>query len=99
MSGFISIPSGWFDMGSDVGQADEGPVHRVWVDSFQMAVFPVTRSEYRGFLDATNRDRPREWDNPVFGEPDQPVVGVSWNDAVVYCLWRSSDPYGFQSCI
>lgn len=91
MSGFSSIPGGWFDMGSDVGQADEGPVHRVWVDSFQMAVFPVTRNEYRSFLDATNRDRPREWDNPVFSKPDQPVVGVSWNDAVVYCLWRSSN--------
>ena len=88
---FAQIPGGWFDMGSEAGQADEGPVHRVWVDSFQMAVFPVTRDEYRRFLDATNRDRPREWDAPKFGEPDQPVVGVSWNDAVVYCLWRSSN--------
>ena len=88
---FVPIPGGWFNMGSEVGQADEGPVHRVWVDPFQMAVVPVTRGEYRSFLDATNRDLPREWDNPMFGDPEQPVVGVSWNDAVVYCLWRSSN--------
>ena len=88
---FVPILGGWFDMGSEAGQADEGPVHRVWVDPFQMAVFPVTRDQYRRFLDATNRDLPREWDSPQFGEPDQPVVGVSWNDAVVYCLWRSSN--------
>jgi len=89
MSGFLPIPSGWFDMGSDAGQADECPVHRVWVDTFELAVFPVTRREYQRFLEATNRGLPRDWNDPKFGAPDQPVVGVSWNDAVVYCLWRS----------
>ena len=87
---FVLIPGGWFDMGSDAGQADERPIHRVWIDPFYMAVFPVTRHDYQDFLDATNRDRPRGWDDSAFGAPDQPVVGVSWNDAVVYCLWRSS---------
>ena len=77
-------------MGSDSGQADEAPPHRVWVDAFEMAVDPVTRREYARFLGATGRDRPREWDAPAFARDDLPVVGVSWNDAVVYCLWRSS---------
>ena len=88
---FVTIPGGWFGMGSETGQADERPVHRVWVDPFEMAVHPVTRQEYTDFLSATDRDNPREWENPAFGASDQPVVGVSWNDAVVYCLWHSSN--------
>ena len=90
MGAFVAIPGGWFVMGNDAGQADERPPHRVWVDAFEMAVDPVTRAEYARFLQATERDRPREWDAPAFARDDLPVVGVSWNDAVVYCLWRSS---------
>ena len=92
MGAFVAIPGGWFVMGNDAGQADERPPHRVWVDAFEMAVDPVTRAEYARFLQATGRDRPREWDAPAFARDDLPVVGVSWNDAVVYCLWRSSAP-------
>ncbi len=88
---FASIPGGWFTMGSDEGRADEQPEHRVWVAPFEMALHPVTHAEYEGFLCATGRETPREWSNRAFSAPDQPVVGVSWNDAVVYCLWRSSD--------
>ena len=91
MECFETIPGGWFQMGSTEGQPDEQPVHRVWVDTFDMAVHPVTRSEYALFLTATGRTLPREWDNPAFSDSDQPVVGVSWNDAVVYCLWRFSE--------
>jgi sulfatase modifying factor 1 len=87
---FRRIPGGWFEMGSNTGQPDERPVHRVWVDEFEMAIHPVTRQEYDVFLRATHREPPREWDNPVFNVPHKPVVGVSWNDAFVYTLWRSS---------
>lgn len=90
MSGFVTIPGGWFRMGSTEGQADERPVHRVWVDTFELAVHPVTRQEYAAFLEATGHAQPREWTNPEFDNPELPVVGVSWNDAVIYCLWRSS---------
>ena len=91
LTGFARIPTGWFLMGSADGQADEGPVHRVWVEAFELAVDPVTRGEYADFLAATGRSAPREWDNPRFAAAGLPVVGVSWNDAVVYCLWRSSE--------
>ena len=43
--GFSPIPAGTFLMGSDAGQEDERPVHRVRVDAFEMAIHPVTRAE------------------------------------------------------
>ena len=89
MPEFVTIPPGWFLMGSDEGQPSERPVHRVWVDGFRMAVHPVTRAEYDAFLDAAGHEPPREWDNPAFARDDLPVVGVSWHDAVAYCAWRS----------
>src|SRR5688500_13204166 len=38
-SSFIRIPEGDFLMGSDEGQIDEQPVHRVWVDTFALSVY------------------------------------------------------------
>lgn len=85
---FARIPAGWFLMGSEQGGEDERPVHRVHVDAFELAVYPVTCDEYDAFLRATGHESPREWRrDPSLG--DRPVVGVSWLDAVAYCRWRS----------
>ena len=40
------IPEGWFLMGSETGQDNERPVHRVWIDAFELAVCQVTNAEY-----------------------------------------------------
>ena len=81
------VPGGAFLMGSDSGQDDERPVHRVYVDAFEMSVHPVTRGEYARFLEATGHDAPRDWTDPALAGDDRPVVGVSWHDAVAYCAW------------
>ena len=86
----IHIAAGWFSMGSDVGQSVEGPVHRVWLDSFVMAATPVTIEEYARFLDATGRMPSPYWDDPNFSHPQQPVVAVSWFDTIAYCAWLSA---------
>ena len=75
-------------MGSDTGQDDERPVHRVHVDAFAMSAYPVTRAEYAAFLAATGHEPPRDWHDPSFAGNDRPVVGVSWIDASAYCAWR-----------
>jgi sulfatase modifying factor 1 len=87
---FARIPAGWFIMGSEDGQEDERPPHRVWIDAFHLAVYPVTRGEYRAFLTATGHDPPREWSAPALAGDDRPVVGVSWHDAAAYCAWRTA---------
>ncbi len=57
----VRIPEGSFWMGSDVGQDNEKPVHRVWVDAFELAVCQVTNAEYARFLLATKQHAPLHW--------------------------------------
>lgn len=83
----ITIPEGWFLMGSRTGQDNEQPVHRVWVDAFELAECQVTNAEYAIFLKATNRRQPLHWNDGNFSDPQQPVVAPSWFDAVAYCEW------------
>ncbi len=84
---FIAIPAGFFTMGSEAGQKDERPVHRVWLDAFHMAPCPVTNRVYTRFVKATGHRPPRAWQEDRFSHPEQPVVSVSWFDAVAYCEW------------
>lgn len=83
----ILIPAGAFAMGDDAGRPDERPRHRVHVSAFELARLPVTNRDYRMFLAATDHEPPRFRDDASFNAPDQPVVGVSWDDAVAYCAW------------
>jgi formylglycine-generating enzyme len=85
----VPIPAGWFLMGSDNGQDNERPVHRVWIDAFHFAACQVTNTEYARFLRATCKLPPPFWQDPNFNHPDQPVVGTSWYEATQYCAWLS----------
>jgi sulfatase modifying factor 1 len=84
------IPAGWFLMGSKQGQENEQPVHRVWVDDFYLATCQVTNFEYGLFLGGTGNTAPPFWNDPNFNHPEQPVVAVSWFEAMRYCEWLSS---------
>ncbi len=85
----VSIPEGWFAMGSETGQDNERPVRRVWVDRFELAVYQVTNADYGRFLEETGHRKPLHWEDANFNHPRQPVVAVSWHDAVAYCVWLS----------
>jgi formylglycine-generating enzyme required for sulfatase activity len=90
----VPVPAGWFDMGSDSGEVDEKPVHRVWVDSFLLDRFPVTNAQYDVFTIETGHEKPLYRNNDNCNAPDQPVVGVTWADAMAYCRWRSEKEHG-----
>jgi len=77
-------------MGCKTGQDNEKPVHRVWIDAFELATCQVTNAEYSRFLRGTASAPPPFWSDPNFNDPQQPVVGVSWHEAVRYCEWLSS---------
>jgi len=78
---FIGATS--FDMGSADGADDERPVHRVELSAFEIGICQVTNAEWLQFAQSWSME-------PGFSDPQQPVVGVSWFDAVSYCEWLSA---------
>jgi len=87
----VEIAPGWFWMGRDDGPRGEPPRHLVWTDGFAIGRAPVTNRDYAPFLDATGTAPPPWWSDSRFDQPDQPVVGVSWFEAVAFCAWLSRD--------
>ena len=83
----VLIPAGEFQMGSDMGEDDELPIHTVYIDAFYMDVFEVTNAQYGKFMKETGYKAPRYWEDQSLNKPDQPVVGVVWDDAIAYCKW------------
>jgi formylglycine-generating enzyme len=92
----IRIPEGFFQMGSDSGQDCERPIHSVWIDSFFLAATQVPNTEFDLFLRATGSLPTPFRGDANFNNPQQPVTGVSWFEALRYCEWlseRAGRPY------
>lgn len=85
------MPGGPFLMGRACGRDDEAPVHRVHVSPFEIALTPVTNAQYGLYLKATGAEPPPWYREADFDAPDQPVVGVSWDEACAYCRWLSAE--------
>jgi sulfatase modifying factor 1 len=83
----VIVLEGSFLMGCDKGQENERPVRRVWLDAFAIGKFSVTNREYRIAVEAKVISAPPFWSEPMFSHPEQPVVGVTWDEAVSYCNW------------
>ncbi len=85
-SELIRIPAGKFIMGGS--QDGPGyPPHEEHLEEYFIARHPVTNAQYRRFVEATGHREPSLWDEKRLNQPNQPVVGVSWNDALAYCRW------------
>ncbi len=90
------IPAGEFVMGSVSGELDERPLHRVKIERpFWMATREVTNRMYNLF-DPTHDSRVEDKNTYQFGihgypmnRPEQPVVRVSWREAMEFCRWLS----------
>jgi len=76
----VLIPGGWLSMGSNGGDPDEVPIHKVWVDPFLIDRYEVTQEEYIKFV-IGNPSR--------FKDPKRPIEQVRWLEAAFYCNARS----------
>lgn len=73
----VYVAPGSFMMGSNNGDSDETPVHRVTLTKgYWIGKYEVTQSEYQSIM-GTNPSR--------FKGSNKPVEQVSWNDAVKFC--------------
>jgi sulfatase modifying factor 1 len=81
----IVVTGGSFTMGSKNGNYEEKPSHSVILSSFSMAKTETTVEQWRAYCNASGKAMPEA---PGWGWNDNdPIVNVSWNDAVAYCNW------------
>jgi formylglycine-generating enzyme required for sulfatase activity len=82
------VPAGEFIMGSSMGEADEQPVHWVYVETFFMDKYQVSVSQYARFLDATSQEAPPDWSIMNRSQHQKrPIANVDWPEAKAYCTW------------
>jgi hypothetical protein len=82
----VLIPAGKFEAGSK--EIRDNPPREMDLPAFYLARYPVTNAQYKRYLDANPlATKPIYWDNERFNQPEQPVVGVSWEEAKAYCQW------------
>ena len=87
--GMVYVPEGYFQMGQSSNEAeDQKPMHFVYTSAYFIDKHEVSNAEYKKFLDATGHVKPRYWEDERFNHPNQPVVGVSWFDAMAYSRWK-----------
>ena len=88
--GMVYVPAGEFIMGSEIGDMDESPQRKVYVDAFYIDQFEVTNAQYAKFKKGYKYNeeitdetvRKKEW-----LADDSPVVNISWHEATEYCKW------------
>ena len=88
------IPAGEFIMGSSSGDADETPVHSVWLNGYWIDKTEVTNLQYGMCVTAGACSLPQQTDSLTRSNyfhnnfyQDYPVIYVTWNDAHDYCDW------------
>ena len=60
----ITIPEGSFIMGNEKGDWMEKPEHLVYLPTYQIGKYEVTRGEYRKFMEAGGYSKPKYWTVP-----------------------------------
>lgn len=72
----VVIKEGCFRMGSDSGDLDERPLHKVCLSSFKIGKYEIRQN----FFQSTMKNNPSQYPGA-----DLPVDSVSWEDARDYC--------------
>lgn len=89
----VLVPGGTYAIGAvarDTRAARKEAARSATVKDFFMDRQLVTNALYAMFLaDTGSESFPEYWDNPDYNQDDQPVIGVSYQDAVAFAAWLS----------
>ncbi len=93
-SGEVFVPGGLFTAGAVArdrrATRKEAPRQANTPDLY-VDLYPVTNALYGMYLEDTKAGTfPEYWDNPQYNQPEQPVIGVSYDDAVRFASWLSA---------
>lgn len=85
------VPEGVFTQGNNSAELNVAPEHGVLLDAFYIDMREVTYARYERFRDDSGEKRriPRPARPP--GDPQEPVMGVTWAEAHAFALWAGKD--------
>jgi formylglycine-generating enzyme required for sulfatase activity len=83
----VWIPGGDFTMGSNKGDDDEKPPHKIKVKGFWLGMYEVTNKQFEPFYELGEVPEPLHWGEKGFNDPNQPITGITWETATAYCQW------------
>lgn len=75
-------------MGADDGDEDERPVHRVYLDAFQLSVHPITNQQYAEFVRTAGYPAPAVRDLPLVVTPAQELA---FRELATPYVWRGGE--------
>lgn len=92
----VDIPAGPFQMGCALGEGIpryETPEHEIDIPSFRIGFKLVTNFQFEKFVSQKGKVVPQimRWKGQLVpdGMDNEPVLGVTWEDALQYCTWLS----------
>ena len=88
----VYVEGGSFMMGSNDGDDEEKPVHKVTVSSFWIGKYEVTQAEYSQYMGPIY-----SWSSELGLGDNYPAYNVSWYAILKYCNLRSLAE-GFNPC-
>jgi serine/threonine-protein kinase len=91
------VPAGEFTMGSNTGDPDEQPVHKIQLENFYIDKFEITNALYRACVESGVCEPPvnngSATHSNYYGNAQYdsyPVIYVDWDMARNYCEWRAA---------
>jgi formylglycine-generating enzyme required for sulfatase activity len=86
----IEVPEGVFEMGSEQGNADERPTHRVDISTFWIDELETTSGQYMQCVEAGMCAEPAGsagCNGMIEARASHPINCIDWVQAQAYCAW------------
>ncbi len=87
---FVWVPGGCYEMGSNNGESDEKPVHRVYISGMWLGRYEVTQVQWQKIMG----NNPSKFKSTFLKKRENyPVENVSWDDCQSY-IYRLNNQTG-----